>query len=363
MESALHLLKKMLPGLLPVIIFIIADELWGTNVGLAVAIAAGTIEMAVVWFREKRIDRFIIFDTLLLVAMGGISLLLENDIFFKLKPGIINLIFCAVLGLSAFSGNNILIRYTKRYLKDLNMSPEQQDAIQRMTRLLFWFMLAYTLLVFYAAFFLSRAAWAFISGGLFYILFGILFAWQLINGRLRNKKSLPVEWLPIVDDGGKITGKAPRDVIHAHPDMLHPVVHLHVINENGDIFLQKRPHSKLIQPGKWDTAVGGHISFGETVEEALKRESAEEIGLREFQVTPLARYKWETDIESELVFSFICQHTGNLQINNTEVDDGRFWKRSEIHANLGKNVFTPNFEKEFAILESVFRKTGRAQGG
>jgi isopentenyldiphosphate isomerase len=42
------------------------------------------------------------------------------------------------------------------------------------------------------------------------------------------------------------------------------VVHLHVFNSRGELYLQKRPEWKDIQPGKWDTAVGGHIDLGES---------------------------------------------------------------------------------------------------
>ena len=45
--------------------------------------------------------------------------------------------------------------------------------------------------------------------------------------------------------------------------LLHPVVHLHVMREGGFLYLQKRAMDKDIQPGKWDTAVGGHVDFGE----------------------------------------------------------------------------------------------------
>ena len=83
------------------------------------------------------------------------------------------------------------------------------------------------------------------------------------------------EMLPLVDENGIIIGAATRGECHNGSKILHPVVHLHVFNSNGELYLQKRPEWKDIQPGKWDTSVGGHIDLGENVEMALKREVKE----------------------------------------------------------------------------------------
>ena len=72
------------------------------------------------------------------------------------------------------------------------------------------------------------------------------------------------ERFPIVDEEGNVIGQATRGECHNGSRLLHAVVHLHVFNSQGELYLQKRPEWKDIQPGKWDTAVGGHIDYGET---------------------------------------------------------------------------------------------------
>ncbi len=342
-----QILIKMLPGLLPLFVFIIADEIWGTIVGLWVAIIIGILELVYIFIKERRFDKFILFDTLLLVGLGGVSLLFDNDIFFKLKPAIIGVIICALLGVSAFTPHNFVFSMSKRYMKDIQLSDAQYKQFNKSLKILFFIFMLHTLLVFYSVWFMSKEAWAFISGGLFYILMGVYFLVEFINRFFKNKKIVNEEWLPIVDSNGQIKGKAPRSLCHTDKTLMHPVIHLHVFNKKGELFLQKRPDNKLIQPGKWDTAVGGHVSFGETIEKALLREAKEEIGILDFNPELIARYRWESDVETELVFCFTTIYEGNIVTNDNELNGGKFWKIKEIKSNLGKGVFTPNFEIEF----------------
>lgn len=355
--NRLQLLKTLAPGFLPLLVFIAADALWGTEVGLVVAVASGIVELLLSYLREKTWDRFVLLDTLLIVAMGGLSLLLADDIFFRLKPAVIELVFCLVLGVSAFTPLNVMLAMSRRYLKGVSFSEEQSRSLARSMRALFFIFLGHTALIVYAAFAMSAAAWGFISGGLFYILFTAFILVEWLKGRRRAHQAeaamsqyAGVEWFDIVDTEGKVVGRAPRSVCHSRKGLLHPVVHLHVLDAKDRIFLQKRAPDKEIQPGRWDTAVGGHVTSGETVEQALKREAEEELGLREFRALPLARYVWESDVESELVFMFATRSDKPLTVDPKEISEGKFWKIAKLREALGQGVLTPNFEFEFPIL-------------
>lgn len=154
------------------------------------------------------------------------------------------------------------------------------------------------------------------------------------------------EKFPLVDEEGHVVGSATRGECHSGSKLLHPVVHLHVYNPQGQLYLQRRPEWKDIQPGKWDTAVGGHVDFGEEVETALRREVREEIGLTDFTPVFVARYVFESAREKELVNVFRTVTTAT-PAPSEELDGGRFFDKKEILHLMGTGFFTPNFEKEY----------------
>ena len=98
------------------------------------------------------------------------------------------------------------------------------------------------------------------------------------------------EICPLVDEEGAVIGSATRGEGHSGSKLLHPVVHLHVCNSQGQVCLQRRPDWKDIQPGKWDTAVGGHIDYGENPTDALRRKVGEQMGILAFPPRGLGRY-------------------------------------------------------------------------
>lgn len=159
-----------------------------------------------------------------------------------------------------------------------------------------------------------------------------------------------IEMLPVVKETGLVYAQAPRDYCHNGSKLSHPVVHLHIINRFNQLYLQKRSKIKKLLPGKWDTAVGGHVAYGECLSEALHREAAEELGFYDFNPIYMRTYVYENKEEKELVNIFAAVGNFDLNPDNMEVDEGRYWSMDEIESNIGKSIFTPNFEMEFKMM-------------
>jgi len=163
------------------------------------------------------------------------------------------------------------------------------------------------------------------------------------------------ELLEVVNEEGKIIQTLPRSVIHGNPLLMHRVVHILVFNNDGALLFQKRSMNKDVAPGKWDTSVGGHVNAGETIEEAARREMEEELGITSCALKFLYSYIHSNPYETELVYTYSCIYAGGIKFNQEEIDEVRFLGIVEIRENIGKGVFSDNFEDEFKMYMNKAR--------
>lgn len=159
------------------------------------------------------------------------------------------------------------------------------------------------------------------------------------------------EIFDIVDKNDVVTGKAKRSEVHGNPELIHRVIHILLFNSKGELFLQKRAMNKDIQPGKWDTSVGGHLDSGETYEDAALREMKEELGIETDNLTFIHKYLHSNSIESEYVSTYLSIYDGSVTIEESEIEEGRFFPLDEIEKTKYSGKYTPNFIHEYELLK------------
>ncbi len=161
------------------------------------------------------------------------------------------------------------------------------------------------------------------------------------------------EYFDIYDEAGNRIGRALRSECHGNPALLHHTSHVVIFHPDGErILLQKRSLNKDIQPGKWDTAVGGHVDCGEDYLTAARRELREELGVSEFpgELRHLFDSKIRNAIESEDVRVYGLTFAGPFRFQPEEIDEIRFWTKQELADPANCELFTPNLVAELGML-------------
>jgi intracellular septation protein A len=180
----------LLGQMLPLVVFIIVDALFNNvraSIISAIVFAAGQLVFSYV--KTGRFDWFVLLDVGLIAALGTISIVLKNDMFFKVKPAIVEgaaIVFFLVLVLSP---DSFLLNYFGRMMpKGMALKPA---AIGTMKTMLLW-MCGYVLLhigaVLYTAFYSSRKMWAFVSGPGFYLLFVPVMAVVIVKSVQKRRR-------------------------------------------------------------------------------------------------------------------------------------------------------------------------------
>ncbi|RMH63150.1 MAG: NUDIX domain-containing protein [Calditrichaeota bacterium] len=351
MQNITSIVKQFSIGFIPILLFLVAESLYGVKTGLLVAMVFSVGELLYLWLRYRKVDAFILVDVGLLLALAGVSVLMKSDWLFKLKPAIMEFILVLVLAVHGFTRHPVLLWMMRRYMRGMTFGPDQQAVLVTMARFLSILFLIHTLLIVWSAFYASDAVWAFISGGLFYVIMAAVFVGQWFWMRRKAARAhMAEEWFDLVDSRGRVVGRAPRSRVHGHPKYMHPVVHLHVVDGRGRLLLQKRSEAKDLYGGYWDTAVGGHVHSGESIPDALLRETREELGIDARPAQPLWRYVMRNDYESELVHVFIMRHDGPFSFDREEIDDVRFWMPEDITPDEAQHTFTPVLLEELKML-------------
>ena len=90
----------------------------------------------------------------------------------------------------------------------------------------------------------------------------------------------------------------------------------------------------------------------ERVQNEEIKQKLEELGITDFIPEQVSQYVYDSVRERELVFVHKTIYDQEI-IPSAETDGGRFWTMEEVKENMGKSIFTPNFESEIKKLNWI----------
>ena len=94
MNQALRLLLEI--G--PLVVFFVANGRYGIFYATAAFMVVTPFALATMWLLERKLPVMPLVSGLFIIALGGLTLALQDDTFIKLKPTIVNLLFATILG-------------------------------------------------------------------------------------------------------------------------------------------------------------------------------------------------------------------------------------------------------------------------
>ncbi|MCK9532784.1 MAG: septation protein A [Gammaproteobacteria bacterium] len=101
---------KLLFDFFPILLFFIAYKLWGIYAATAVAIVASIAQVSVHWWRHRRVENMHLVTLALVVVLGGLTLLLQDERFIMWKPTLVNWLFALAFLGSRFVGEKTLVQ-------------------------------------------------------------------------------------------------------------------------------------------------------------------------------------------------------------------------------------------------------------
>jgi isopentenyl-diphosphate Delta-isomerase len=154
-----------------------------------------------------------------------------------------------------------------------------------------------------------------------------IFLWEVLS---KEK----IELIEVLDDKGEMTGEIKSLITVHHEGLWHQSVHVWIINELGEVLLQKRSLTDYVHPGKWDISVAGHVPAGESYEKTAVREIKEEVGIDidKQKLKLMFEYKKESKQPERHYHNRELDYVYFVKVNKKEFDQNAELQESEVAA-------------------------------
>lgn len=152
------------------------------------------------------------------------------------------------------------------------------------------------------------------------------------------------ELIVLLDENLKPVGTAPKLASHHANTPLHLAFSCYLFNPDGQFLLTQRAASKKVWPGVWTNSFCGHPLPGESLEDAIQRRAAFELGITQTSVLLkiLPDYCYKTPpyngiIENEYCPVFLAVTRQEPTLNADEVDSYRWVDIAQLKNDIHRS--------------------------
>lgn len=144
----------------------------------------------------------------------------------------------------------------------------------------------------------------------------------------------------LVDDEDRVLGSVTRGEAHHSNSIKHRSVMIVLFNERGHLLLQKRSLIKDTFPGFWTVSTSGHVSYGQSYDEAAQRELMEELGLK-VPLTALKKIYLEEEREFAFIYHGKLASDSEINFDEDEISEVRWVDLAKLAEFERENSLTP----------------------
>jgi len=157
-----------------------------------------------------------------------------------------------------------------------------------------------------------------------------------------------VELLYHVTKDDSVLGSIERSKAHLD-QILHRAGMIFLARSDGKILLQRRSSSNKIFPNCWDSSSSFHVTFGESYEQAARRELREETGVSAL-FEYLGKFSYHVPPENEIVAVFSCKSDDSIRFDQAESSEASFHTRDEVSVMARSQAAAPWFGRGWRLL-------------
>ncbi|MCR9177222.1 MAG: septation protein IspZ [Alphaproteobacteria bacterium] len=88
--------------------FFVTNLIFGIMPATAVLVGLTVVAVIYAWRVERRVPIMPLIGAIMVSAFGGLTLILDDTFFLKIKPSVVSLLFAAALGFGLLTGKNLL---------------------------------------------------------------------------------------------------------------------------------------------------------------------------------------------------------------------------------------------------------------